>query len=163
MVKKKKLKDEFKEFRNNDKSALQKLSKIPLKKNFTQSGFSSTSNKQSGFEMNDLMIHSYQFIRLYVLNCYSNKIALPEIDNTFILYCIKSLGTRSNQGVKCKNTELLDKLERFYLEEYQPSVNHEKTNLKTLLFITLFSNTNSYFFIQQRTRTFHSALFEIYQ
>jgi len=32
MVKKKKLKDEFKEFRNNDKSALQKLSKIPLKK-----------------------------------------------------------------------------------------------------------------------------------
>ena len=37
-----------------------------------------------------------------VLNCYSNKIALPEIDNTFILYCIKSLGTRSNQGVKSK-------------------------------------------------------------
>jgi hypothetical protein len=70
-----------------------------------------------------------------VLNCYSNKIALPEIDNTFILYCIKSLGTRSNQGVKSKNTELLDKLERFYLEEYQPSVNHEKTNLKNTTFL----------------------------
>jgi hypothetical protein len=85
--------------------------------------------------MNDLMIHSYQFIRLYVLNCYSNKLALPEIDNTFILYCIKSLGTRSNQGVKSKNTELLDKLEKFYLEEYQPSANHEKTNLKNTTFL----------------------------
>ena len=134
MVKKKKLKDEFKEFRNNDKSAYKTL-KIPLKSILLNRDLVQPVINNLVFEMNDLMIHSYQFIRLYVLNCYSNKIALPEIDNTFILYCIKSLGTRSNQGVKSKNTELLDKLERFYLEEYQPSVNHEKTNLKNTTFL----------------------------
>ncbi len=65
------------------------------------------------------MIHSYQFIRLYVLSCYTNKTALPEIDDTFILYCIKTLGTRDNRGKKCGDTALLDTLEKFYLEEYQ--------------------------------------------
>ena len=134
MVKKKKLKDEFKEFRNNDKPAYKTL-KIPLKSVLLNRDLVQPIVNNLVFEMNDLMIHSYQFIRLYVLNCYSNKIALPEIDNTFILYCIKSLGTRSNQGVKSKNTELLDKLEKFYLEEYQPSVNHEKTNLKNTTFL----------------------------
>ena len=134
MVKKKKLKDEFKEFRNNDKSAYKTL-KIPLKSVLLNRDLVQPVINNLVFEMNDLMIHSYQFIRLYVLNCYSNKTALPEIDNTFILYCIKSLGTRSNQGVKSKNTELLDKLERFYLEEYQPAVNHEKTNLKNTTFL----------------------------
>ena len=134
MVKKKKLKDEFKEFRNNDKTAYKTL-KIPLKSVLLNREMVQPVINNLVFEMNDLMIHSYQFIRLYVLNCYSNKIALPEIDNTFILYCIKSLGTRSNQGVKSKNTELLDKLERFYLEEYQPLVNHEKTNLKNTTFL----------------------------
>ncbi len=134
MPKKKKLKDEFKEFRNNDKSAY-KTFKIPLKSILLNRDLVQPVINNLVFEMNDLMIHSYQFIRLYVLNCYSNKIALPEMDNTFILYCIKSLGTRSNQGVKSKNTELLDKLEKFYLEEYQPTINHEKTNLKNTTFL----------------------------
>jgi hypothetical protein len=134
MVKKKKLKDEFKEFRNNDKSAYKTI-KSTLKSVLLNRDLVQPVINNLVFEMNDLMIHSYQFIRLYVLNCYSNKIALPKIDNTFILYCIKSLGTRSNQGVKSKNTELLDKLERFYLEEYQPTINHEKTNLKNTTFL----------------------------
>jgi hypothetical protein len=134
MVKKKKLKDEFKGFRNNDKSAYKTL-KIPLKSILLNRDLVQPVINNLIFEMNDLMIHSYQFIRLYVLNCYSNNYALPDIDNTFILYCIKSLGTRSNQGVKSKNTELLDKLERFYIEEYQPLVNHEKTNLKNTTFL----------------------------
>jgi hypothetical protein len=134
MVKKKKLKEEFKEFRNNDKFAYKTL-KLPLKSILLNRDLVQPVINNLVFEMNDLMIHSYQFIRLYVLNCYSNKIALPKIDNTFILYCIKSLGTRSNQGAKSKNTELLDKLERFYIEEYQPAVNHEKTNLKNTTFL----------------------------
>ena len=134
MVKKKKLKDEFKEFMNNDKSAYKTL-KIPLKSILLNRDLVQPVINNLVFEMNDLMIHSYQFIRLYVLNCYSNKFDLPEIDNTFILYCIKSLGTRSNQGVKSKNTELFDKLGNFYLEEYQPAVNHEKTNLKNNTFL----------------------------
>jgi hypothetical protein len=95
---------------------------------------------------------------------------LPEIDNTFILYCIKSLGTRSNQGVKSKNAELLDKLEKFYLEEYQPTINHEKTNLKNTTFLlpylatqihTSLSNNAQEHFIQHFLRFINKTTSQI--
>jgi hypothetical protein len=169
MVKKKKLKDEFKQFRNNDKSAY-KTFKIPLKTVLLNRNLVQPVINNLVFEMNDLMIHSYQFIRLYVLNCYSNKTALPDIDNTFILYCIKSLGMRSNQGVKSKNTELLDKLEKFYLEEYKPIINHEKTNLKNTTFLlpylatqihTSLSNNAQEHFIQHFLRFINKTTSQI--
>jgi hypothetical protein len=132
--KKKKLKDEFKEFRNNDKSAY-KTFKIPLKTILLNRDTIQPDINNLVFEMNDLVIHTYQFIRLYVLNCYTNKKPLPELDETFISYCIKSLGTRDNRGKKCKDTELLETLSKFYKEEYQPLLNHEKTNLKNTTFL----------------------------
>ena len=132
MVKKKK--DTFTSFRSNEKSAY-KTFKIPLKSILYNRDVVQPVINHWVFEMNDLMIHSYQFIRLYMLHCYSNKITLPEIDTTFILYCIKALGTRSNQGVKSKNTDLLDKLEHFYTTEYQPTVQHDKANLKNTTFL----------------------------
>ena len=85
--------------------------------------------------MNDLVIHTYQFIRLYVLDKYTKNQALPTIDETFILYCIKSLDSRDNRGKKGKDTELLEVLEKFYKTEYQPLLNHEKTNLKNTTFL----------------------------
>ena len=132
MVKKKK--DTFTSFRSNEKYAY-KTFKIPLKTILHNRDVVQPVINHWVFEMNDLMIHSYQFIRLYMLHCYSNKITLPEIDTTFILYSIKTLGSRSNQGVKCKNTDLLDKLEHFYTTEYQPTIQHEKTNLKNTTFL----------------------------
>jgi hypothetical protein len=134
MVKKKKLKDEFKEFRNNDKSAY-KTFKISLKTILLNRDTIQPVINNLVFEMNDLVIHTYQFIRLYVLNCYTNKQPLPELDEIFISYCIKSLGTRDNRGKKCKDTKLLETLEKFYQEEYQPLLNHEKTNLKNTTFL----------------------------
>ena len=131
---KKKKKDEFKEFRNNDKSAY-KTFKIPLKTILLNRDMIHPVINNLVFEMNDLVIHTYQFIRLYVLNCYTNKQHLPELDETFISYCIKSLGSRDNRGKKCKDTELLETLEKFYQEEYQPLLNHEKTNLKNTTFL----------------------------
>ena len=134
MVKKKKLKDEFKEFRNNDKSAY-KTFKIPLKTILLNHDTIQPDINNLVFEMNDLVIHTYQFIRLYVLNCYTNKQTLPELDENFISYCIKSLGTRDNRGKKCKDMKLLETLEKFYQEEYQPLLNHEKINLKNTSFL----------------------------
>lgn len=126
---KKKKKDEFKEFRNNNKSAY-KTYKIPLKMILLNRDVMQPLINNLVFEMNDLVIHTYQFIRLYILNCYTNKLPLPEINETFILYCIKTLGTRDNRGGKCKNIELFEILAEFYKIEYQPLLNHEKTNLK---------------------------------
>jgi hypothetical protein len=134
MVKKKKPKDTFKEFRNNEKSAY-KTFKIPLKTILLNRNNIQPVINNLVFEMNDLVIHTYQFIRLYVLYQYSKNKPLPTIDETFILYCIKSLGTRDNRGKKGKDTELLETLEQFYKTEYQPLLNHEKTNLKNTTFL----------------------------
>ena len=132
--KKKKLKDEFKEFRNADKSAY-KTFKIPLKTILLNHNSMQPVINNLVFEMNDLVIHTYQFIRLYVLHQFTQNLPLPELDEIFISYCIKSLGTRDNRGKKCKDTELLERLEKFYKEEYQPLLNHEKTNLKNTTFL----------------------------
>jgi hypothetical protein len=134
MVKKKKPKGTFQEFRNNEKSAY-KTFKIPLKTILLHRDTIQPVINNLVFEMNDLVIHTYQFIRLYILNCYTNNKTLPMIDETFILYCIKTLGSRDNRGKKGKDTELLEMLDTFYKTEYQPLLNHEKTNLKNTTFL----------------------------
>jgi hypothetical protein len=132
MVKKKK--DTFQEFRSLDKSAYTTI-KTTLKSVLYNHKEVQPVITNLVFEMNDLMIHSYQFIRLYVLKCYNNNEHLPEINEKFILYCIKTLGVRSNQGAKSKDTELLEALQAFYNNEYQPLLNHEKTKLKNTTFL----------------------------
>jgi hypothetical protein len=131
---KKKKKEDFKEFRNNEKSAY-KTFKIPLKTILLNRDTTQPVINHLVFEMNDLVIHTYQFIRLYVLDKYTKNQPLPTIDETFILYCIKTLGTRDNRGKKGKDTELLEVLDAFYKTEYQPLLNHEKTNLKNTTFL----------------------------
>ena len=130
----KKKKEVFQEFRNNEKSAYKTL-KIPLKTILLNRDTIQPVINNLVFEMNDLVIHTYQFIRLYVLYCYSNNKPLPELNDIFISYCIKTLGNRDNRGKKCKDTELLETLDDFYKTEYQPLLNHEKTNLKNTTFL----------------------------
>jgi hypothetical protein len=55
---------------------------------------------------------------------------LPEINEKFILYCIKVLGEKTNTGRPEKDTSMLETLQEFYDKEYQPLLNHEKTSLK---------------------------------
>ena len=131
---KKKKKGDFKEFRNAEKTAY-KTFKIPLKTILLNHNSMQPVINNLVFEMNDLVIHTYQFIRLYVLHQFTQNLPLPELDEIFISYCIKSLGTRDNRGKKCKDTELLERLEKFYQEEYKPLLNHEKTNLKNTTFL----------------------------
>jgi hypothetical protein len=131
---KKKKKEEFKEFRNNEKSAY-KTFKIPLKSILLNRDTMHPLINNLVFEMNDLVIHTYQFIRLYVLYQYTNNLHLPSINENFILYCVKSLGIRDNRGKKGKDTDLLEKLDTFYNTEYQPLLNHVKTNLKNTSFL----------------------------
>ena len=126
---KKKKKDTFHDFRSNDKSAYSTI-KTTLKSVLHNHKEVQPIINNLVFEMNDLMIHSYQFIRLYVLNCYNNNLPLPEINEKFILYCIKTLGIRDKRGIQSNDTELLETLQKFYDKEYQPLLNHGKTSLK---------------------------------
>ena len=128
MVKKKK-KDTFQEFRSTDKSAYTTI-KTTLKSILHNHKEVQPVITNLVFEMNDLMIHSYQFIRLYVLKCYNNNQPLPEINDKFILYCIRTLGEKTNSGRKEKDTSMLETLQEFYDKEYQPLLNHERTSLK---------------------------------
>lgn len=85
---------------------------------------------------NDIVIQTYQFIRLYILDKYNNKEELPNIDDKFILYCIKTQGIRDNRGKQAKDTKLLKELDDFYEKEYKPLlIDKEKINLKNLSFL----------------------------
>ena len=153
MVKKKK-KDTFQEFRSTDKSAYTTV-KTTLKSVLHNHNEVQPVITNLVFEMNDLMIHSYQFIRLYVLKCYNDKQPLSEINEKFILYCIKTLGIRDKRGIQSKDTELLETLQEFYDKEYQHLLNHKKTPLKnksnmlpylaTQLHTSLSNNTQEHF------------------
>ena len=142
MVKKKKSNDEFKEFRNEKSSY--KTYKIPLKTILLNCDVFQPIINSLVFEMNDLVIHAYQFIRLYILNKYTKNLPLPNIDYTFILYCIKILGLKDNKGRKEKNVDLLEELNLFYKLEYQPFLNHVKTNLKNKFRIVPYLATQIY-------------------
>jgi hypothetical protein len=125
----KKKKETFQEFRSTDKSAYTTI-KTTLKSVLHNHKEVQPVITNLVFEMNDLMIHSYQFIRLYVLKCYNGNQHLPEINEKFILYCIKTLGEKTNSGRKEKDTSMLETLQVFYDNEYQPLLDHEKTPLK---------------------------------
>jgi len=170
MVKKKK-KTDFQTFRHNEKASFQTI-KTTLKSILLNHIEIQPEITKLVFDMNDLMIHSYQFIRLYILHCYVKQLPFPEIDETFILYCIKALGVRDNRGKKGADTELLDKLEKFYITEYQPLLNHEKTNLKNTTFMlpylatqihTSLSNNAQEHFIQHFLRFINKTTTEITQ
>ena len=84
---------------------------------------------------NDIVIDVYQFIRLYNLKKYKDKQELPIIDKKFISYCIMTLGTRDTRGKKAENTSLLDELNKFYIDEFQPIYNHTKYCLTGLNYV----------------------------
>jgi hypothetical protein len=129
MVKKKK-KETFKTFRNLEKSKFKTI-KTTLKSVLLKYKEVQPIITNLVFEMNDLVIHTYQFIRLYILYCFHNNLPFPIFDDkfTFVKYCIKTLGTKSNSGRKSKDTKLLDILQKFYTKEYQPLINHNKISL----------------------------------
>ena len=81
-------------------------------------------------DINQLIIHTYQFIRLYILYCYHNKIPFPNLDDEFVVYCVRTLGIKAKCGRKPKNKNLLTTLETFYHSEFQPIFNHQKVDLK---------------------------------
>jgi hypothetical protein len=120
-------------FERSDKQPYQTL-KIPLK-TILHDKETLTVLTQLVFDMNDLVIHTYQFIRLYLLHLLEKGENFPEINDTFILYCMKTLGERDNRGKQAINIDLLSTLEKFYITEYQPLVNHEKISLKNKTYI----------------------------
>ena len=93
---------------------------------------------------NDIVIDTYQFIRLYALYKYNHQQPIPELNETFIKYCIKAIGIRDNRGKQSTKQELLEELNTFYDTEFQPIYNHQKHNLVGLSFTIPYIATTIY-------------------
>ena len=74
---------------------------------------------------NAIVIEAYQFIRLFCLTKYAKGAELPQLDEKFILYCLKATGTRDKRGRKAQNELLQAKLDAFYKDEFKPLLAHE--------------------------------------
>jgi hypothetical protein len=87
-------------------------------------------------ECNDIVIKTYQFIRLYILNKYYNKENILHLDKDTVLYFIRACGIRNKCGKKSTNKEFEKELNTFYIKEFEPCINKEKFNLKNKSYIT---------------------------
>ena len=86
---------------------------------------------------NAIVIEAYQFIRLFCLTKYAAKdVALPQLNEKFILYCLKATGTRDNRGRKAQNELLQAELDAFYKDEFKPLLAHpDKFDLQNYTFL----------------------------
>lgn len=84
---------------------------------------------------NAIVTEAYQFIRLYCLYKYHNKQPIPEINEKFVLYCIKTTGVRDNRGKKAENQDLQNELNDFYEKEFKSVLTHNKHDLRNMTFM----------------------------
>jgi len=75
---------------------------------------------------NDIVTETYQFIRLYCLHKYEKKLPIPDLNEEFIMYAMKALGTRDNRGRQATNSGLQDELNSFYETEFKVVLTHEE-------------------------------------
>jgi hypothetical protein len=93
---------------------------------------------------NDIVIETYQLIRLYCLKLYHERQFLPELDEQFILYAMKAMGTRDNRGKKAENEGLQERLATFYEHEFKALITHNKFDLKNMSFLLPYLATQVY-------------------
>ena len=69
---------------------------------------------------NNLMIHVYQFIRLYLLKLYDENKEIPEITSDIVKSCFTVLAKKT-KGKQQTSTSLnlLSELKKFYTDEYR--------------------------------------------
>jgi hypothetical protein len=84
--------------------------------------------------INPIVIDTYQFIRLYCLHLYHHQQPIPDLDSTFISYCMLAMGERDARGRQPLQTGVVKELNHFYETEFQPIFNHTKFNLKLLTY-----------------------------
>jgi hypothetical protein len=81
-------------------------------------------------ECNDIVIRTYQFIRLFILHKYGKNETLPTLDRNNILYFIRAGGVRDKRGRQATNSSFEKELDIFYKNEFQPCIQKERYNLQ---------------------------------
>ena len=82
----------------------------------------------------NIVIHTYQFLRLWILYKYKNNVDIPIITEDIIGLAFSALTERGNQGKKPTGDKLklLNELKNFYENEYK-KLNYEKKINSNLL------------------------------
>ena len=78
------------------------------------------------FHCNDIVTEAYQFIRLFCLTKYEKNEPIPELDEKFILYCLRATGSVDSRGRPKKDPGLVVELNAFYTQEFKPLLSHEE-------------------------------------
>lgn len=120
-------KDEAWEFRNTEKDTFD-IIKVPLKSVLLNNSTMGGAINALCLEMNDLVVHTYQFIRLYLITLYYDNKPFPKLDNCFVNYCTRVLGFVTNDRGFTDNP-VMESLNDFYEKEYRPLVSHQSTDL----------------------------------
>lgn len=87
-------------------------------------------------ECNEIVIRTYQFIRLFILHKYYKNETIPKLDKDTILYFIRACGIRDKRGKTATKKVFEKELNDFYKKEFQPCINKSKFNLKNKSYIT---------------------------
>lgn len=125
MVKKKE--DSLWEFRNTEPDTFDTI-KVPLKSVLLTNSVMGGAINALCLEVNDLVIHAYQFIRLYLITLYSENKPFPTLDDNFIASCIRVLGS-VKRDIVLSDSQLMESLQTFYKNDYKPLVSHVFTDL----------------------------------
>ena len=109
-----------------------KCVKVPIKHILKHPEINLPKITETAIIANKIVIHTLQFMKLYLLNYYTKNNKLPVIDKTFINTCIKVQCTQNKGGRPAseKVQTLKDELNTFYNKEYKPLMQNETLSYK---------------------------------
>ena len=108
-----------------------RIIKCPLKCVLKKHDFLQPVIEKAVFDINDIVILSYQFIRLYLLDKYNNNVDLPTINKQFVLDVMKTVssadtkvGQKTNPN-NIKNATGKADIKRFYETDFSQLVSNK--------------------------------------
>lgn len=82
-----------------------------------------------------IVIHTYQFLRLWILDLYHKKKEIPLLDDTIINIAIKAICAPTAGAPVTVNKEIYEEFQKFYEDTYKKLISHQ------LKYLTKTNNT----------------------
>lgn len=124
----KKLKPKVKKKKNEQNFDYMKTNKDNIKNVIRDNNLLTTINELT-IKTNKIVIHTYQFLKLYLLNLYENNKSFPILDKEYICNIFKVITERKcNSGgySKEKMPEQLKNLDEFYKNHYSSTISNKE-------------------------------------
>ena len=115
-----------------------KCVKVSLKHVLKHHEINQPKINQTAIKAHKIVIHTLQFMKLYLLDYYDKNNNLPKIDKEFVNSCMKIICKEKSSGRPPKKEikELKEKLTTFYDTHYKPLCQNEEldyTHMNTIL------------------------------